>query len=75
MLVKATDMSSKLNVRIKELHRVASPGEQFEVSPMRFEILNGKNRYKAVFVTAVKAATEKQTKKKVTKKNKVEEDA
>lgn len=53
MRVKATDMSMRLNIRIKELHRIASPGEEFDVSPMRYEILSGKNAYKAVFVTLV----------------------
>ena len=50
MLVRATDMSAKLKVRIKELHRIASEGEVFEVTPMRFDVLAGKNKYKAAFV-------------------------
>ena len=53
MLVKATKMSSKLNVSIKELHRIAYEGEEFEVSPARFTVLSGANRYKAVFVEKV----------------------
>ena len=54
MLVKATGMSLKLNVGIKELHRIATPGEVFEVTPLRYEVLSGKNKYKAVFVTLAK---------------------
>lgn len=50
MKVKATEMSSKLKVKIKELHRIVNEGEVFDVSPMRFEILSGKNKFKAVFV-------------------------
>lgn len=53
MLVRATDMSVKLHVKIKELHRIATPGEQFEVSPMRYDTLSGKNRFNAVFVEKV----------------------
>lgn len=53
MLVKATEMSSKLKVRIKELHRIVNEGEIFDVSPMRFEVLSGKNKFKAVFVKEV----------------------
>lgn len=53
MLVKATVMSSKLRVAIKELGRVASPGEEFEVSSIRYTVLAGNNKYKAVFVTKV----------------------
>ena len=50
MLVRATDMSAKLKVRIKELHRIANEGEVFEVTPMRFDVLAGKNKYKVAFV-------------------------
>ena len=53
MLVKATEMSSKLGVRIKELGRIASRGETFDVTQLRFKVLSGDNRYKAVFVTKV----------------------
>lgn len=58
MLVKATNMSAKLKVRIKELHRIAAPGEEFEVSEARFEVLSGKNKYKAVFVLPVEPVKE-----------------
>lgn len=58
MLVVATEMSSRLNVRIKELQRVAIPGEEFEVSPSRYELLHGNNRYRAVFVVLAEKGNE-----------------
>lgn len=50
MLVKATEASSKLGIKIKELGRIASNGETFEVTPLRFKVLSGENRFKSVFV-------------------------
>lgn len=41
--VIATDVSKKYNLRLKELHRVAQPGEIFEVTDDRFVYLNGNN--------------------------------
>lgn len=49
MKVVATAASSKLGVKVKELGRIARPGEEFEVSPSRYKILNGGNRYRSVF--------------------------
>lgn len=48
--VKATDASLKYNIKIKELRRYASPGEEFDVSDSRFETLSGNNQYHIVFV-------------------------
>ena len=48
--VKATNASSKLKVRIKELGRIANEGEIFRVTDERFAVLNGANRFKAIFV-------------------------
>ena len=53
MLVRATEMSLKLQVAIKELKRIAAPGEEFEVSSIRYKILSGNNKYNAVFVIKV----------------------
>lgn len=61
MLVKATDMSSKKGVKIKELRRIAIEGEEFEVTPLRFKVLSGENRYRTVFVKKVE---EKKTESK-----------
>ncbi len=41
MKVIATDVSKRYNLRLKELHRVANPGEIFEVTEDRFVYLNG----------------------------------
>lgn len=49
--VKATDASIKYNIKIKELRRCASPGEEFDVSESRFETLSGSNQYHVIFVT------------------------
>ena len=43
MKVIATDVSRRFNLRLKELHRVANPGEVFEVTEDRFVYLNGNN--------------------------------
>ena len=43
MKVIATDVSRRYNLRLKELHRVANPGEIFEVTEDRFVYLNGNN--------------------------------
>lgn len=52
-LVKATNASHNLKVRIKELGRIATEGEVFQVTDDRYLILAGSNRYKTVFVTAI----------------------
>lgn len=43
MKVIATDVSKKYNLRLKELHRIANPGEIFETTEDRFVYLNGNN--------------------------------
>ena len=74
MKVKATDEYIKNKVIDSQLKRVPRAGEIFEVSEERFQVLNGKNPYKAVFVQKVE--TEKRevkvekAVKKTTKKNK-----
>lgn len=52
--VRATDASAKYNIKIKELRRVASPGEEFDVTKSRFITLSGKNQYHIIFVTEAK---------------------
>lgn len=49
--VKATDASQKHNIKIRELGRVANPGEVFKVTDERYRVLNGNNRFGYVFVT------------------------
>ena len=72
MLVRATEMSAKLHVGIKELKRIATPGEEFEVTDSRYTILAGKNRYKVVFVVPVES-NDVPKKAAVRKKKEVEE--
>ena len=51
MKVQATDVSKRYKLKIKELGRIANPGEVFEVTRERFVVLNGANQYKSIFVT------------------------
>ena len=67
--VRATKVSSELGIGIKELNRVASPGEEFDVSDSRYVTLSGKNMYHKVFVVLaepekVEEVPQKRTKKK-----------
>lgn len=50
MKVQATDVSKRFKLKIKELGRIANPGEVFEVTRDRFVVLNGANQFKSVFV-------------------------
>lgn len=51
--VKATRESMMSNIKIKELGRIAAPGEVFDVSNMRYVTLTGRNMYHKVFVSLV----------------------
>ena len=51
MKVQATDVSKRYKLKIKEIGRIANPGEVFEVTRDRFVVLNGANQFKSVFVT------------------------
>lgn len=48
--VRATNVSAITGIKIKELGRVASPGEEFDVTDSRFKTLSGNNMYHKVFV-------------------------
>ena len=48
--VKATNVSSITGIKIKELGRIAMPGEEFDVSDSRYVVLSGNNMYHKVFV-------------------------
>ena len=54
MKVAATEMSMRLGTPIDELHRIANPGEVFEVSTTRFKYLSGGNPLHIVYVVEVK---------------------
>ena len=51
MKVQATDVSKRFKLKIKELGRIANPGELFEVTSDRIVLLNGANQFKSIFVT------------------------
>lgn len=53
MKVKATNQYKKFNLVDAELNRTPEEGEVFEVNKERFEILNGNNKYNAIFVEKV----------------------
>ena len=53
MKVKATGESKRRRIRIAELHRVVEPGFVFDVTPERFKVLSGNNRFGAKFVELV----------------------
>lgn len=54
MKVAATEMSMRLGTPIDELHRIANPGEIFEVSTTRFKYLSGGNPLHIVYVVEAK---------------------
>ena len=51
MKVKATNKYKEKGLRDRELKRIPEEGEIFEVTVERFDILNGNNKHKTVFVT------------------------
>ena len=50
VVVTATDESKKRHVKITEVNRIVEPGERFETTPERVEVLRGDNPYKARFI-------------------------
>lgn len=53
MLVVTTSASKDRRVKIRELGKIVGPGIKFDVSPERYAVLAGNNRYRAKFVEAV----------------------
>lgn len=72
--VRATDASSRYNIKIRELKRCASPNEIFEVSDSRFVTLSGKNQYHIVFVIKEEVDREEEAPAKKKRSKKVEEE-
>lgn len=70
MKVIATGKSKELNLKIAELGRIAKEGEKLEITEERFKVLNGDNKYNAIFVIEEKKEEPKEEVKKVTKKGK-----
>lgn len=59
MLVEATDLYQKMNLKDKELKRVPEKGETFEVTEERYKFLTKENKYKKAFVKKIETATPK----------------
>lgn len=72
MKVQATDVSKRYKLKIKELGRIANPGEVFEVTRDRFVVLNGANQFKSVFVVRY-TEPEKEPEKEVSVGQEVEQ--
>lgn len=53
MKVKSTNEYQKRNLKAQELGRIPKEGEVFEIKNEKFSMLNGNNKYKAVFVEKV----------------------
>jgi hypothetical protein len=71
--VRATNVSRLRGIRIKELGRLANPGEIFEVSENRVDVLLGKNAFNAKFIDVVESAKLGDIKEVEPKKEKVVE--
>ena len=54
MKVRATEEYEKRGMRAVEIKRIPKKGEIFETTKEKFEILNGNNKYNAIFVEEVK---------------------
>ena len=67
MKVRATEASQKLSVKIRDLNRIAQPGEIFEVSEARFDVLHGHNKFGVVFVEKLDAEPTPKVEKAVVK--------
>jgi hypothetical protein len=65
MKVAATEMSMRLGTPIDELHRIANPGEIFEVSTTRFKYLSGGNPHHIVYVVEADDKVEPEVKQEV----------
>lgn len=50
MKVKATNKYKELKLKAVELGRIPKEGEIFEIKNEKFSMLNGNNKYKAIFV-------------------------
>lgn len=57
--VRATDASKKRNIAISDIHRIAQPGEEFEIDESRLRKLTGDNVWNLKFVEVVKEKFEK----------------
>ena len=68
MRVKALDTYKKFNIKDTELGRIPEPGEEFEITKERFEVLTTTNKYNKVFVEEIEEIIETANKKVKTEK-------
>lgn len=68
MRVKALDTYKRFNIKDTELGRIPEPGEEFEITKERFEVLTTTNKYNKVFVEEIEEIIETATKKVKTEK-------
>lgn len=68
MKVKATNKYKELNVSDKELGRIPTEGEEFEVTEERYKELTETNKFNAVFVEKVEEVEKIETATKQIKK-------
>ncbi len=53
MLVVTTSASKDRRIKIREFNKIVGPGIKFDVSPERYKVLAGNNKYRLKFVEAV----------------------
>lgn len=58
MKVKATAEYEKRGMKAVEIGRIPKEGEIFETTKEKFKVLNGNNKYNAIFVESVKEEKE-----------------
>lgn len=68
MKVKATHLSKKFHIPIREMGRIVQPGEEFELSEKAFERLNGNGPSKLKLVEKVEEPAVEEKPKKARKK-------
>lgn len=69
-LVEALDTYKEKGIPDMKLERVPEPGERFEVSKERLDVLLGNNSYKLPFVKVIEEPKEEVKPKKTIKKKK-----
>ena len=68
MKVRATHLSKKFNIPIREVGRIVQPGEEFELSKKAFERLNGNGPSRLKLVEKVEEPVIEEKPKKARKK-------
>lgn len=68
-LVEALVTYKEKKVKDKELNRIPEPGEQFEVTEERLEVLLGNNSHNTAFVKVIEETEDIESKKEKGKRN------